>query len=344
MLSERTRKVLSWLTVVVVGIVIVSGMVSVLSLLIRPGEEIPSLQVIPPEVTLCLGQQVSFSVEPPLEDVEWAATGGGEISSDGHYVAGELPGDHEIQAAGPRRGQRGRAVVHIIVCTPTPTATPSPTPVPSPTPTAVPTPLPSADPQGDVGIYTTGAPVAQPPAGVDIRNASVGTDRQVTLQPVEGVPAELTGWAGEGEALLWIVLHEPIPDAPPSPTDWLFALDLDGDVGTGRPVGTARINPDLGMEVAVGIYYDPLDGSYAPYFLIWNPGLEDWEAGPDVVRFTLDESRTVIGLALPVDILQQEVARVTGVTLVPEAVLGRVAAIVYTTPEAVVDFYPDLPE
>ena len=42
-----------------------------------------------------------------------------------------------------------------------------------------------------------------------------------------------------GEVLLWITLYEPIPAAPTVFTDWLIALDLDGDRATGRPAGAA---------------------------------------------------------------------------------------------------------
>ncbi|HIE38674.1 MAG TPA: hypothetical protein EYP77_06345, partial [Anaerolineae bacterium] len=119
MLSEQARRVLSWATALVVAAVIISGMASILSSLVRPGQEAPSLNVSPPGVNLCQGERIAFAVEPPLADVEWAATGG-EITADGLYTAGELPGDYEVQAAGPG-GERGRALVHIIACTPTPT-------------------------------------------------------------------------------------------------------------------------------------------------------------------------------------------------------------------------------
>ena len=129
-----------------------------------------------------------------------------------------------------------------------------------------------------------------------------------------------------------------------SRADWLFALDLDGDLTTGRPVGAARINPDLGMEVAVGVYYDPTGGNFETYLLIWDSAQGDWAAGPDVVRFTFNESRTLVGLSIPLDTLAQQVSQVAGVAIAPESVVGRAAAVVYTSPEAVIDFYPDLPE
>ncbi|MCK4472437.1 MAG: hypothetical protein KAW49_11715, partial [Anaerolineae bacterium] len=135
-----------------------------------------------------------------------------------------------------------------------------------------------------------------------------------------------------------------VPDPPEVYTEWLFALDLDGDTTTGRPVDSARINPDLGTEAAVGVYYDPAGEEYASYFLVWDPAQGDWAEGPEVIRFHVDESRTLIGLALPLETLAQTVAQITDVTLVPEAVKGRAAVLSYAGEQAVIDFYPDLPE
>jgi hypothetical protein len=158
---------------------------------------------------------------------------------------------------------------------------------------------------------------------------------------MEGVPQPLIGWPQEGEALLWIALYEPVPETMEVRTDWLFALDLDGDTATGRPVGSARVNPDIGMETAVGVYYDPAAEQFATYFLVWNSAQGGWTDGPDVVRYTFSPDRTMVGLALPLDTLQQQVSEVTGVTWVPEATTGRAAAVSYTEPEAVIDLYPE---
>jgi hypothetical protein len=197
-----------------------------------------------------------------------------------------------------------------------------------------------ADGEGDVNVYSSAAPVAQPPPGVDIRNASVGENGRVALLTTEFPPA-LQGWAAEGEVVLWIDLYSPIPESMTVRTDWLFGLDLDSDTTTGRPAGAARINPDLGMEVAIGVYYDPLDGSYNPYLLVWDTAAADWAEGPDVVRFVLSEDRTLVGLALPLETLREQVAQVTGVTLDPLAVRGRAAVVAYVAPEAVIDLYPN---
>ena len=349
MLSERRRAILFWFTI---GMIVVVAAVAVVTILracgrvVTPAPEETPLAITPAEVTVCTGEQRQFTTEGDVE-ITWEATGG-DISASGLFTAGDGPGDYTITASQRDSRQAAEAVVHVIACSPTPPPTPIPSPTPTPSPTATPTPeptaIPSADPQGDVGAYETGSPVEAVPAGVDIRAASVGPDLRVVLQPTEDVPAELAIWAAEDEVLLWIALYDPVPDPPEVYTDWLFALDVDGDIETGRPAGSARINPDLGAEVAVGVSYNPATGEYEPYLLVWNQAQGDWAAGPDEVRFYLDESRTLVGLALPLETLTQTVAQTSDVTLAPEAVKGRAAVLSYAEEQGVIDFYPDRPE
>jgi len=240
-------------------------------------------------------------------------------------------------------------VTSTAALTPTPEDThpPTETPAPTSTPPPEPSPIPPSDSQGDVGIYESGDQVAGVPAGVDIRAASVGADLRVVLQPTDGVPAELSGWAAEGsenEVLLWISLYDPVPDPPTVFTDWVFVLDLDGDITTGRPAGTVRVNPDLGYEAAIGVSYNDASGKYEPYFLVWNPAQANLVLQPEEPRFTMNEARTLIGLALPLETLMQGSAQTTGVTLVPEAVKGRVAVQSLTGGQKVIDFCPDRPD
>jgi hypothetical protein len=345
MLNDRVRVILFWFTIGMVMLVAAVAVITILRACGRSASMAPPLTISPAEISLCPGEQHQFTVEGDAE-VTWHAAGG-TISENGLFTAGDAPGDYIVTAT--QRGTRraAEALVRVVACTPTPTPVPSPSPTPTSTPTAAPTPEPTptppADPQGDVGTYESGAPVEGVPAGVDIRAASVGTDLRVDLQTTAGAPAELAGWAAEGEVLLWIEFYEPLP-TPPVYADWLFALDLDGNTATGRPAGSVRINPDLGDEAVVGVLYDPAGGEYAPYFLVWDAAQESWTDGPDVVRFQLDESRMVIGLAVPLGILTQSVAQATGVTLVPEAMRGRAAALSYAGEQAVIDFYPDRPD
>lgn len=353
MLDDKSRVTLFWFTIGMIVVVVIVALTTLLRACGGPLQGESPLTVNPAEVSLCQGEEHRFTVEGIDEDdveVSWKANGG-TIAESGpfaaNFVADGEPGDYVVTVI--RRGPRqvADATVHVRACTPTPT--PSPTPIPTPTPLPSPTPLPtpvptpsSDDPRGDVGAYDSGVPVDGVPASADIRIASVGTDLQVSLQPAANVPAELTGWAVEGEVLLWITLYEPVPD-PPVYTDWLFALDLDGDVVTGRPAGSARINPDLGDEAVVGVLYDPAVGEYAPYFLVWDPAQGGWVDGPEGIRFTLGQSRTVIGLALPLETLTNSVAQITSVTLVTEAVNGRAAVLSVVGEQTVVDFYPDRP-
>jgi hypothetical protein len=343
MLNERSRVILFWFTI---GMIILVAAVAIITILRACGGPVsmePPVVISPAEVNLCTGEQNQFTVENDVE-VTWDVTGG-TISESGLFAGSDEPGEYIVTAAQQGSRQAGEAIVHVIVCTPTPTPLPSPTPLPTPTatPTSEPTPTPPPDPQGDVGAYDSGAPVEGIPVGVDIRAASIGADLRVDVQSTAGVPAELAGWAAEGEVVLWIRLYQPIPD-PPAYTDWLFALDLDGNTTTGRPAGSVRINPDLGDEAVIGALYDPSSGDYAPYFLVWNTAQGTWVDGPGEVRFYLDESRTVIGLALSRDILTQSVAQTAGVTPVPEAAKGRAAVLSYAGEQAVIDFFPDRPD
>jgi len=354
MLTDRVREILFWFTIGMIILVAAVAIITILRSFGGAGLAGPALVISPGDINLCLGEQHQFTAGSDTEEgieegveITWKATGG-TISQNGLFTADDTPGDYTITAIRSDSRRIAIATVHVIACTPTPTPTPSPTPLPTPTPTATSTPEPTvppaADPQGDVGTYESGASVEGVPAGVDIRAASVGPDRNMHLQPDAETPAELIGWADEGEILLWISFHEPIPNPPTTFTDWLFALDLDGDVATGRPVGTARINPDLGTEASIGVSYDPAIGEYEPYLWIWDTAQGNWTEVPDAVRFYLGESRTLIGLALSLETLTQNVAQTTGVTSIPEAVKGRAAAVSYAGEQMVIDFYPDRPE
>ncbi len=239
---------------------------------------------------------------------------------------------------------RTAVLAPIPTNTPTPTEPPSPTPADTATPTITPspTPIPPSDPQGDVVSYASLALVDGFPAGVDIRAASVDADLGVVLQPTEGVPEELPVQAA-GEVLLWIALYDPIPDPPTAYTEWLFVLDLDGDIETGRPAGSLRTNPDLGVEVAIGAYYNPAIGEYDVYSLVWDPERHVWVNGSVGLHFVLSESRMLVGLALPLETLTQSAAQITGVTVVPEAVRGRSAALADVAGQRIIDFYPERP-
>jgi len=340
-LSDRARAILFWFTIAMIIIVAIAAIVTILracSGILSP--EIP-LTISPGEISLCTGEQQQFTAGGGAE-VTWETTGG-MISDGGLYTAGDIPGDYIVAAIAVDSDQRIEAIVHVAACAPSPTPEPPPTVAPTDTPTQEAIAPPAADSQGDVGSYDSGAPVEGVPAGVDISSASIGADLRVPLQSTESVPAELAGWAAEGEVLLWISLYEPIPNPPAVYMNWLFALDVDGNTATGRPAGSRRINPDLGDEAVIGISYDPATGAYEPYFLVWDTAQGNWITGPEGIRYRIGESRTLVALALPLETLTQSVAQTSGVTLAPEGVKGRAAADSYAGEQRVIDFYPELP-
>jgi hypothetical protein len=230
----------------------------------------------------------------------------------------------------------------VVPTEPLPTWTPEPTVAPEPT--EVPTPVPTQpaflpDGQGDAVVYETGDPADETPAGVDIRVASIGDDMEVTLGIPEEVPDGLADLATEGNVLLWLELYEAIPESPEEKLEWLFVLDMDDNTETGRPAGQRPINPDLGYEVAIGLAYE--NGTYSPYVLIWQAG--SWAAGPQV-SYLVDESGTLIGLAVPGEELVAKVSELSGVETVPDDVKGRLAALAGAGAGRIADFYPELPE
>jgi len=342
---RRGRLILFWFTVALIIVVAVAAVVTILGMFRGSPARGTPMAVEPADAILCPGQGQAFT--SGADQVGWSATGG-TIGPDGHYVAGATPGDFIVGAVDEESGQSGQTAVHILECTPTPVPAATITPVPTIAPTAEPTValepvVPVDDPQGDVGAYDTGGGVEGVAGGVDIRTGSVGADLRIVLQPDSGVPDVLSGWAGPGDALFWVVLYEPIPEQPPSYTDWVLALDLDGNTQTGRSPGQARINPDLGDEAAIGLSFDAASGEYTAYFLVWNAQDQDWSTGPEQVRYTISGDRTLVAFALPLQTLVDAVAERSGVGVVSGNVRGRFAVLSYVGDQAVIDLYPDAP-
>ncbi|NLF03100.1 MAG: hypothetical protein GX601_19225 [Anaerolineales bacterium] len=358
MLKHRGRLILFWFTIALIATVATVAVATIIRMVRgSEGSSRVVLLVTPADVSLCPGSQQHFTVadvEPGL--LRWEATGG-SISADGAYVAGETPGEYAVTAIGDAEQQSGQAVVRIVGCTaalvPTaaPAATPEATSVTAAEATSEPTlaastaAAPSApltnDAQGDVLTYEGAAPTTAAPAGVDIRSASVAADGRISVEPVAGTPQELLDWTQEGEMLLWISLYEPVQDPPTVYTYWLFALDMDGDPATGRTPGTARINPDLGDEATVGVYFDPTSGAYVPDLSVWDSAQASWVTITDGARYYFSEDRTLIGLAVPYEPLVSQVASRSNVTAAPEAIRGRAGALSYAGDQPVVDFYLD---
>jgi hypothetical protein len=340
--SERAREIVFWFLVAMIALVGVIAVVTMLQACSRIiSQARPPLQIRPSEARLCTGEQVLFGLEGGVE-VLWAATGG-EISQSGLYTAGERIGEFVVTASEVGSNRSAQVVVSHVMCTPTPQTEASPTPAPAATATPQVGGFTTADARGDVGLYDTGEAVQDFPAGLDIRSASVRADLRINLEPGEDVPSEFTDWVEEGEVLFWMALYEPIADPPGANTDWLLALDLDGNTGTGRPAGDRRINPDLGDEAVVQVSYRLSTGSYTSYLYVWNPSQSGFEEVTGAVRFEIDRSRTLIGIAVDLEAMSEAVEDRTGVAPDPERASGRAAAVAYVE-QTVIDFSPDLPE
>jgi hypothetical protein len=204
------------------------------------------------------------------------------------------------------------------------------------------TPVPT-DAQGDVVTYDDALDAVEEfPAGIDILVASIGADMSVSLDVAGEVPDALADWATDDELLLWIELQDALPDPPEAKLEWIFVLDVDGDTETGRPAGARPINPDLGYEAAVSLSYSPDSEQYTTYYAVWDAETGGWTTSPEV-RYIIDDSGTLIGLAVSQEALTEAIAEASGTTVVPGSVMGRVAALAGQGAERVADFYPDLP-
>jgi hypothetical protein len=343
---RRARLVLFWVTVGLIAVVAVIAVTTILRQFRGPAAPSEPLLVQPGEATVCTGQQLRFAAS--AERVVWTGSGG-TIGADGLFVAGPEPGDFTVGAADEESGRTTQVPVRVVFCTPTPGQDTVSTAAPTAPPTQPPTPTPQAlvpvqDAQGDIGTYETGAATDGAPTGIDVRSCSVGSDLRVVLQPSAEVPDELRAWVAEGEALLWITGYDPVPDPPQAYTDWLFALDLDGNSGTGRAPGQARINPDLGDDAAIGVSYDATSEKYVGYFLVWSPQEDGWSTGPAQVRHYFSGDRRLVAFALPLQTLVDTVAQTSGIAVDAARVRGRAAILSYAGDQAVIDFCPDRPE
>ena len=339
-LSERAREILFWFTVAMIAIVAIVALVTILqacsNIVAQSGSP---LEIDPPEARLCSGEQTLFSAGG--EDVTWEASGG-DISQSGLFTAGAGSGEYVVTASDRGSSRTAQAIVRVVACTPTPSADATATPPPVETATPEIGSFTTADARDDIVEYQTGAPAQESPTGIDIQAASVRADLRVSLEPGAQVPPEFVDWVEEGEVLFWIALYEPIPDPPGTTINWVLALDLDGDTSTGRPPGTRSINPDLGDEAVVQVTYDLGTGSYTGYLYIWNPDQGNWEELAGALRFEIDRSRTLIGMAVDLQALTDAVEQASGVSLDPTNAMGRAAA--QAVSQGVIDFSPDLPQ
>lgn len=342
------------------------------------GANVPAtFQVVPQEITLCTGQGRQFRAVhegAAVEKVKWDATGG-DIGPGGFYVAPGIPGDYQVTAQHPKTTYQAAALVRVTECTtrtaagsdreglptslPSPPTLPAPatpfprTPTPSATaeaPTGVPTPslmpvAPAAsDASDDLVTYAGFEPVAAPPPGSDIRLACFGPDLQLLRAMPDPLAAEVPQWADANYLVLWMELHQPIPETIDRERYWLFALDTDNNAATGRPVGGGPINPDMGPEITVGIQSNPLlEGAFEPYLYVWNDEANDFEQHPVSGQVYVSTARDAIAVRVPADLLVASIRELSQVEPDWENTIGRAAAIVVTDAGEVIDFCPERP-
>jgi len=339
MLTDRARGILFWISMALIAIVAISAVLFIFrscSQTLSPSRD-AVLIISPSDTFMCTGDQRQFTVEGAEGTVAWEASEGCSINQSGFFVASSAPGRCTVTASVRDARQEESVEVEVIACTPTTTPLP-----PTPAPTATPTPggvvLAPDDPQGDVRTAAGGVPAAVP-VGVDIRSASVASDLSVVLQPsAADVPEGLAGFAGEGDVLVWIQLYEALPAVSTADIDWIFALDLDGSATSGRPAGSSQTGIDAGLWDDAVLALDGDASGYSTYFLYWDAGSNVYQVGANEVRYRIDDSRTLIGLAIPYDTLARSVA----LTIVPGAAKGRAGAVVYS--QGVVDMVDLHPE
>jgi hypothetical protein len=341
-----------------------------------------TFQVSPAEVSLRPGQGRQFRAVHegrPVQGVTWTATDG-RIGPEGFYTAPETPSDYQVTAYHPTTGYSASATVHVSldgVETPSPLALPtepgamtsavptqpeatpteenpvaatpseSPTITPSqvtPEPTTISTSVPMSgpDPENDLFDYTTLAPIDDAPLGSDILLACFDAD----LQLVRTVPPELAGevgdWNLEENLVLWITLHEPVPQSIDTSISWLFALDTDDDPTTGRPLNTGVINPDIGSEVTVGVRLDQT-GEVYPYIYTWNAATGNSDLTDTGLEARFSTARDAVFIRVPMATLTTLITSSSQTEPNWDSVVGRAAILVVLDDGPAIDFFPERP-
>ncbi len=244
------------------------------------------------------------------------------------------------------------ATAQLAAIQPTPTATPRPTitprpptptltPTSTPTPTPLPTPAAWADPRDDLINYTTRQLMSDVPGAYDIQAASFTSERQL----LQNFPPSLNGLQQPaGQFLsLWMTLYAPLPEKSTARANWLFALDVDANPGTGRPQGDGLINPDLGIEITFGIYADPEnDAHYQPYVIIWNAQTQQSDSILLPAEVQFNAARDAFVLHIPLEALNERLRESAQIAPAWQQARGRAATLV-TIAELAADFAPDLP-
>lgn len=237
--------------------------------------------------------------------------------------------------------------------TPVPTETPIPIPTYTPapptfTPTSRPTLTPVAfvnDPAADAVDFNTLTPLTTTLAGVDIQAASFDENGHLLENLPEELATQVADWAPAENLILWMKLQTAVPMKREGAIYWLFALDTDGNLETGRPVGDGQINPDMGAEITLGVYSDPTDElQFQPYMQIWDQVRAESRRYELTMEVELSPKRDVLFLRVSKAKLTELLAELSYVKPAWEKTIGRAATLFDTGSGLAIDFCPEIPK
>lgn len=229
-----------------------------------------------------------------------------------------------------------------------PTYTPAPpTPSPTLTPTSRPTLAPVtfvSDSSADAVDFNTLVPLTTTLAGVDIQAAGFDEAGHLLTELPGELAAQVADWSPVDNLILWMRLHTAVPVEQTGIIYWLFALDTDGDLETGRPVGDGLINPDMGAEVTLGVHSNPATGlQFEPYMSIWDPVRAESRRYELAAEVKFSPERDILFLRVPKLKLGELLSELSNVEPEWERTVGRAAILFEGGSGLAVDFCPDIP-
>ncbi|HEY89170.1 MAG TPA: hypothetical protein G4N98_05480 [Thermoflexia bacterium] len=240
-----------------------------------------------------------------------------------------------------------------LTLTPEPTETPIPTPTYTPVPPTLtppnrPTLAPVAfasDASADAVDFNALVPLTTTLAGVDIQAAGFDEAGHLLAELPEELAAQVADWAPADNLILWMRLHTAVPVEQAGIVYWLFALDTDGDLETGRPVGDGLINPDMGAEVTLGVHSNPATGlQFEPYMSIWDQARAESKRYELTAEMKFSPEREILFLRVPKLKLGELLSELSNVEPEWERTVGRAAILFEAENGLAVDFCPDIPE
>ncbi|MCD4738001.1 MAG: hypothetical protein K8R89_01910 [Anaerolineae bacterium] len=227
-------------------------------------------------------------------------------------------------------------------------APPTPSPTLTPTPTSRPTLAPvtfASDSSADAVDFNTLVPLTTTLAGVDIQAAGFDEAGHLLTELPGELVAQVADWSLADNLILWMRLHTAVPVEQAGIVYWLFALDTDGNLETGRPVGDGLINPDMGAEVTLGVHSNPATGlQFKPYMLIWDQARAESRRYELTAEVKFSPERDILFLRVPKLKLGELLSELSNVEPEWERTVGRAAILFDAGSGLAVDFCPGIPE